>query len=161
MTYQGPNSTLARAAARLGGNPLGRYLLSQTVMTAAPYFRSLDARFESVEPGRVVATLKKRRAVTNHIGSVHAIAMCNLAEWTGGVCMEVSVDRSLRWIPVGMEVEYLKIARTDLRAVSELTEYRWTTAQDVVSPVDVFDTDGQLVFTARIRMRLSEKRAAA
>lgn len=44
----------------------------------------------------------------NHIGTVHAIAMCNMAELAGGTMTEVTVPSTHRWIPKGMTVEYLK-----------------------------------------------------
>jgi hypothetical protein len=59
--------------------------------------------------------MKKRRSVQNHIQTVHAIAMCKAAELAGGTCLDVSLTSSMRWIPVGMEVQYLTMAKTDLK----------------------------------------------
>jgi len=56
--------------------------------------------------------------VLNHIGTVHAIAMCNMAELAGGTMTEVTVPATHRWIPKGMTVEYLKKAETDLIAIA-------------------------------------------
>ena len=58
---------------RLARNPAGRWLFSRLICLKAPYFASIAPRIESLEPGRGVATLRHRRRVTNHIGSVHAI----------------------------------------------------------------------------------------
>lgn len=58
---------------------------SQLVCWKAPYFASISPRIETLEPGRGVATIRHRRKVTNHIGTVHAIAPCNLAEFVGGL----------------------------------------------------------------------------
>ncbi|BBM04266.1 DUF4442 domain-containing protein [Microbulbifer sp. GL-2] len=79
--------------------------------------------FSKVSAGRVEVLLKKRWSVTNHIGTVHAIAMCNAAELAGGVCLDVSLDRRFRWIPVGMEVKYLKMAKSNLKAVCEYPDF--------------------------------------
>ena len=57
---------------------------------------------------RCVVFMKKRRAVTNHLKTVHAIAMCNMAELAGGLMTEVSLPQGKRWIPSGMTVKYLK-----------------------------------------------------
>ena len=103
--------------------------------------------------------MKKRRAVTNHIGTVHAIAMCNMAELSGGLVTEVSLPASLRWIPKGMTVEYLKKAETDLVATA-----RPLVAVDGFSggefPVEVIvkDLSGDTVFRARIAMWVSARK---
>ena len=103
----------------------------------------------------------KRRAVLNHINTVHAIAMCNAAELAGGTCLDVSLDSRFRWIPVGMEVKYQKMAKTHLRAVCKVDDYQWDEEQDVVMPVGVFDTNGVEVFHADITMRVSARKSTA
>jgi len=61
--------------------------------------------------------VKKRRRVLNHIGTVDAIAMCNMADRTGGSMAKVTVPSSYRWIPKGMTVQYIRRAETDPKAV--------------------------------------------
>ncbi len=56
----------------------------------------------------------------NHIGTVHAIAMCNMAELAGGTMTEVTVPSTHRGFPKAWTVEYLKKAETDLIAVAAL-----------------------------------------
>lgn len=141
----------------MGGNSLGRWFVTKVVCFKAPYFSSIKPLFTIVEPGIVELELKNRRSVQNHLKTVHAIAMCNAAELAGGICLDVSLSANFRWIPVGMEVKYLKMAKTDLRAVCKIEEYQWQEAQDVVMPVSVFDTNGEEVFHADITMRISPK----
>ena len=76
----------------------------------APYFASIAPRIEVLEPGRCEARIAHRRRVTNHLGTVHAIALCNLAELCAGLMTDVSIPADMRWIPKGMTVEYLKKA---------------------------------------------------
>ena len=64
-----------------------------------------------LKKNRCEVQLKKRRAVTNHINTVHAIAMCNMAELSGGLMIEASLPRDKQWIPSGMTVEYLEESR--------------------------------------------------
>src|SRR3546814_1841403 len=97
--------------------PAGHWLFSRAVCFKAPYFASIRPRIELLEPGRCVASLRHRRAVTNHIGTVHAIALCNLAELTGGLAIDASLPPSMRWIPKGMTVESLLKAPGTKRAV--------------------------------------------
>ncbi|MCO4748206.1 MAG: DUF4442 domain-containing protein [Proteobacteria bacterium] len=144
----------------MGTSAPARWAFSQAVCVAAPYFRSIRPRFLVLEPGHVEVFVRKRRRVTNHLGTVHAIAMCNIAELCGGVCLDLAVPDSLRWIPVGMEVRYEKLAKTSLRGVCKI-ELDDLVPGDVRVPVEVFDTSGQRVFSADITMRISEKRAKA
>lgn len=145
---------------QLGGTAAGRWLVSRIVCFKAPYFSSIKPRFTAIEPGRVELEFKKRRAVHNHIKTVHAIAMCNAAELAGGVCLDVSLRGDYRWIPVGMTVRYQKMAKTDLRAVCRVEQFDWDSPQDVIMPVGVFDTAGDEVFHADITMRISQRKPA-
>jgi len=159
MTYVPSKSPVLKLWRQFGSHRLGRWLVSKIVCFNAPYFSSIKPVFSVIEPGQVEVSFKKRRAVQNHIKSVHAVAMCNAAELAGGVCLDVSLNANFRWIPVGMTVQYLKIAKSDLRAVCKLEAYDWNCAQDVVMPVGVFNTDNEEVFHADITMRISAKKS--
>ena len=78
--------------------PFGHWLFSRAVCFKAPYFGSIKPRMIVLQPNRAEATIKHRRSVTNHLGTVHAIALCNLAEFTGGLLTDVSIPSSMRWI---------------------------------------------------------------
>jgi acyl-coenzyme A thioesterase PaaI-like protein len=125
----------------------------------APYFASISPRIQQLRQGYCEVHLRKRRAVHNHIGTVHAIAMCNMAELAAGVMVDASLPSALRWIPKGMTVEYLKKAQTNLVATAQLpADFAWPTqASDVPVEVNVTDTAGVTVFRASIVMRVSPK----
>lgn len=161
MAYKPSKSPLIKLWKTFGGNAFGNWLVSRIVCLKAPYFSSIKPTFTDIRPGRVEVFFKKRRSVQNHINTVHAIAMCNAAELAGGTCLDVSLNSDFRWIPVGMTVQYLKMAKTDLRAVCEVPAYDWEDACDVVMPVSVTDTNGVEVFHADITMRISPKRKVA
>ncbi len=143
---------------KLSGTAFGRWLFSRIVCFKAPYFGSISPVFDVLEPGRAVARMRKRRAVTNHIGTVHAIAMANLCEFVAGAMTEISVPRSMRWIPRGMQINYLGKAPTDIRAEGTFPSIVESEAQDVVVPVVVTDADGSVVVTADITMYVSPKK---
>ncbi|MFO1379307.1 MAG: hotdog fold domain-containing protein [Chitinivorax sp.] len=132
----------------------GNEAFSKMVCQMAPYFATIDPTFVELKPGYAEVRLPFRREVTNHLGSVHAIAMCNAAELVAGTMTDVSIPAGSRWIPKGMTVEYLAKAKTDLRAVADGSSVDFSQPGDVVVPVDVFDTDGQKVFSARITMNV-------
>ena len=157
-SYKPSKSPVLKLWKSLGKNSFGKWMVSKIVCFKAPYFSSIKPRFTNIEPGCVEVSMKKRRSVQNHIQTVHAIAMCNAAELAGGTCLDVSLTSSMRWIPVGMEVQYLKMAKTDLKIICQIDNYDWNEAQDVIMPVGVFDTDGDEVFHADITMRISYKK---
>lgn len=144
---------------RMSKLPLGKAAWSTMVAARAPYFRSIAPQMRELRPGYAEVALKKRWSVTNHLGTVHAIAMCNLAEFAGGLMTEVSVPSTHRWIPKGMTVEYLKKAGSDLRGVcqSELPSFGAEGFEWPVT-VNVLDRDDQIVFRAVITMWISAKK---
>jgi len=102
--------------------------------------------------------MKKRRRVLNHIGTVHAIAMCNMAELAGGTMTEVTVPSNYRWIPKGMTVEYLAKAETDLKAVAKMDPIpAFAEAAELPVTVTVTDTASKPVFRAVITMWVSPR----
>jgi len=139
--------------------PAGHWLFSRAVCFKAPYFASIAPRIELLERNRCIATLRHRRNVTNHLGTVHAIALCNLAELSAGLMTDASLPSSMRWIPKGMTVEYLKKANGTMRAVAMPSQPFVETASGYDLPVDVAVTDpaGDAVFRARIAMWLSPR----
>lgn len=144
---------------KLSGKPGGKWLFSKLVCWKAPYFSSIAPRIETLGPGRCVATIKHRRAVTNHIGTVHAIALCNLAELTSGLACDVSIPASMRWIPKGMTVSYLKKAVGSMRAVATPAFAPREAAQGYELPFEVVveNPAGEAVFKASIAMWVSPK----
>jgi uncharacterized protein (TIGR00369 family) len=125
----------------------------------APYFATIKPRFETLGPGRAVVSMKKRRSVQNHIGTVHAIACCNLAEIAAGTMLEASLPKTMRWLPRGMNVQYLKKAESDLTATATAMDYAEGPARDVVVAVDIKDATGQIVVHADIAMYVSPRKA--
>lgn len=143
---------------RLSGLPGGRWAFSRLVSWKAPYFASIKPYFTALRPGYCEIHIRKRRAVLNHIGTVHAIAMCNMAELAGGTMTDVTIPSTHRWIPKGMTVEYLAKAETDLRAIAELDPLtQFDASGELPVTVRVIDSADQTVFTAVINMWVSRK----
>ena len=104
--------------------PGGKWVFSKLLCFKAPYFGSIRPQFEQLRPEHCQVRIKRRRAVLNHLGSVHAIAMCNMAELAGGTMTEVTVPSTHRWIPKAMAVQYLKMAKSDLIAAFKFNRRR-------------------------------------
>ena len=146
---------------KLKDKPLGKWLFGRAVCWKAPYFGSIAPRFEEMKPGYARVSLKKRRAVENHIGTVHAIAACNLAELGAGTMMEASLPTTMRWLPKGMSVQYIKKCDTDLIAECTTNDIAEGPARDVIVGVDMKDTHGNLVVRADITMYVSPRKKSA
>ena len=145
----------------LNNKPGGKWLFTRVICMKAPYFSSIKARFELLEVGGAEITLWDKRSMHNHIGTVHATAMCNAAELAAGISTEYSVPSDVRWIPKGMTVKYLKPARGLLKVVGSLPVIESGEAADVPVSVAITDREGDTVFTAEIIMYCSPKKAKA
>ena len=140
--------------------PLGHWVFSKAVCFKAPYFGSISPIITRLENGRCEAYINDRRAVHNHIGSVHAIALCNLAELCAGVMIDASLPKDMRWIPKGMTVSYLKRAQGRMHATATpvLAIVSASEGYELPVNVDVLDDSGNKVFQAEIRMWLSPRK---
>jgi len=147
-----------RAWQRLQGNAFGRWLFARTVSKRAPYFGTIKPRFHELQPKLCRVSMRKRRAVENHIRTVHALAMGNLCELAAGLCTEVTIPVGMRWIPRGMTIEYLAKATTDVVATARLDKTEWAGAENVAVPVTVTDAAGQEVVRAVISMYVSPRK---
>ncbi|WP_133477351.1 hotdog fold domain-containing protein [Cognatilysobacter segetis] len=145
---------------RLARFALGRWLFGRLVCVRAPYFATIAPRFDRLEPGVCEISMPDRRRVHNHLGTVHAIALCNLAELAAGVVTDATLPPSMRWIPKGMQVDYLKKARGRMRAVAlpAVPIIASEAAYELPVDVEVRDPSGDAVFRARIAMWVSPKR---
>src|ERR1700712_2536500 len=92
----------------------------------APYFSSIHPRFTVIEPNHAELVIRDRRRVHNHLGTVHAIALCNGLEAAMGALAEASIPREKRWIPQGMQVSYTAKATGDVTCVAETDPEVWT-----------------------------------
>lgn len=147
---------------KFGTSSLGRWFCSRLICSRAPYFGSISPQLAVLEPGRCVATIAHRRRVQNHIGTVHAIALCNLAEFVGGLATDAAMTRSLRWIPKGMTVRYLKKAVGTMRAEARLDPIGdVANGAERIARVVVTDPQGETVFDAEITMWVSPKHSDA
>ncbi len=142
---------------RLGGFAPGRWLYARLICRQAPYFSTIRPLIETLEPGRCVVRLRQHRAIENHIGTVHAIALCNAAELAGGLATDATIPGSMRWIPKGMTVRYLKKALGELRATASVPAVAAGPAQELHARVEVRNAGNDIVFDADITMWVAPK----
>jgi acyl-coenzyme A thioesterase PaaI-like protein len=148
-----------RSWQRASGSGIGRWLFARAVCRRAPYFNTIKPYFLELAPAVCRVGMRKRRGVENHIRTVHALAMGNLCELAAGMVTEVSIPASMRWIPRGMTIEYLRKAETGVTAIARLTKTEWIGGPESVGvPVSVVDESGTEVVRAVITMHVTPKR---
>ena len=144
--------------------PQGERLFSYAFARKAPYFRTVRPRFTVLEPHRAELVLPKRRAVHNHLGTVHAIAVCNGLEAAMGALAEATIPADKRWIPKGMTVAYTAKATSDVTCVAETDPEQWTDdalpdeGGDVAVRVRAARDDGVAVVEGEIRLWVTPRR---
>ncbi len=123
-----------------------------------PYFASISPYFIDYNPEFVKVGMKKNRKITNHMGTIHVIAIANLCELAAGTLMEGFLHKSLRWIPKGMNIEYLKKANSRLNAIAMMPKnIEHNRKSDVAIPISVRDSNDTEVVRAEIIMYLTPK----
>lgn len=121
---------------------LGRAAFSAAFALKAPYFRTIAPVVKTMEPHRGVVAIKKWWGVQNHIGTVHAIAIANGMEMAMGLLAEATVPKGMRWIPKGIQLDYVAKTPGDVECVAETSPEDW--AKEPPFTVDVRMT-GRLV----------------
>jgi acyl-coenzyme A thioesterase PaaI-like protein len=137
---------------------VGDRLFSMAFAFKAPYFGSIKPRFTVIEPNHAEVVIPNRRAVHNHIGTVHAIALCNGLEAAMGALAEATIPKNKRWIPKGMDISYTAKATSDITCIAETDPEQWTSGDpDLPVRVKGIRTDGTVVIEGVIKLWVTEK----
>jgi acyl-coenzyme A thioesterase PaaI-like protein len=146
---------------RLAPWPGGPWLFSKLFGRTVPYSGSVHPRIRVLEPGHAEVEIPDRRSNRNHLGSVHAIALMNLAEMTSGLAMMAALPPTVRGIVTTLSMTYHKKARGTIRAVARVVVPNVTGDHDFDVTAECFDREGTLVATGNVRWRLGLVRPKA
>jgi acyl-coenzyme A thioesterase PaaI-like protein len=149
-----PGAKLLSAWRRLSPLPGGRWLFTQLVKWMIPYTGSVSPRVETLEPGFARISITQRRRLEQHLGSIHAIALMNVAEFASGAAMTTALPPGYRGIVTKMTIEYFKKARGTVTAESRpnLPDLTVEGEYDFIS--EITDRKGDLIARATVRWKL-------
>ena len=139
---------------RCSGLPFGRALFGALFAGQVPYSGSIGATVLGLESGHVKLALRDRRAVRNHLGSIHAVALTNLGELASGLAMTTALPAGVRGIVVRIETVYVKKARGTLVCDCRVDVPEVTGDLDHEVHAEIRDGGGDVVASVRVVWRL-------
>ncbi len=127
--------------------PGGKWLFSRLAGWMIPYTGSMRPVVMHIEPGYAVVHLPDRRRVRNHLRSIHAIALANLAEFTTGLATLTGAPSDSRAILIELQINYHKKARGTLRSECRSTPPTTSDEQELPVQASIYDESGECVAT--------------
>ncbi len=121
------------------GTSEGRLEFSKALGQMVPYTGSIGAVVRELTPGSAFVELAEHPAILNHLASIHAVALMNLAELTTGLALLPSLGGDVRGILRGLTISYEKKARGLLVAAAHVTLPEIT--EDIEMQVEATITD--------------------
>lgn len=155
MNFTGP--LVLKTWNRVGRWPGGEATMSWLIGKLVPYTGTVRPRIRRLEVGLAVASIEDRRGVRNHLKSVHAIALANIAEFTGSLALVTRVPEDKRWIVIGLDIDYLKKARGRITAACDVRQLELPEEGECQADVVLTDSEGDDVVHARVRLKVSPK----
>jgi uncharacterized protein (TIGR00369 family) len=153
-----PEAAIRDQWERWSGRPGGKRIFSLLLGTLVPYSGSIGARVEELRPGYARATLRDRRRVRNHLRSVHAVALVNLAELATGLALNYAMRADTRSILTGLSIEYTKKARGTLVAEATAPVLESSEEREITVGTSIRDAAGDVVATAEARWKVGPRR---
>jgi acyl-coenzyme A thioesterase PaaI-like protein len=142
---------------RLHALPLGPELFSKVLAIAVPYTGSIRASVVELRRGHARAVLRDRRAVRNHLNSVHAIALANLAELTGNIAVAYALPDDARFIVKALHMDYAKKARGPIEATCDAPTVVTNERKEYEIVVVLRDQAGDEVARGRLKTLVGPK----
>lgn len=142
--------------------PGGNWILSRLLGLAAPYTGSIGANIIHFGEGSAVVSMADRRAVRNHLNSIHALALANLGELTANLALITLCPERGIFIVTRLETDYIKKARGELICTCDIpTDLPWETVERTAATATLMDTQEDVVARVTVYWKLGMKRPPA
>jgi len=137
---------------------MGKALFNKLLGFFVPYSGSIKPHIMTFEPGMVVIEMRDRRAVRNHLKSIHAIALANLGELSSGLAMLSILPASARAIVIHLEITFKKKARGNLIVGSKVEAFQEITENiERVVSATICDADDDVVAEVNVTWLVGSK----
>lgn len=142
---------------RWSPRPGGVWVFNRMLGRSIPYTGSISPRVVELRPGYAKVEMRDRRAVRNHLQSIHAVALCNLAEVTSGLAMTCGLSAQTRGIVTRLTIDYAKKARGTLVAISECNPPEATEDRLFEVTAAIHDASGDEVARATAQWKIGPR----
>jgi uncharacterized protein (TIGR00369 family) len=153
-----PEAVIRSEWERWSGRPGGKAMFSWLLGRLVPYTGTMGAQVEELRPGYARVTLRDRRRVRNHLRSIHAIALMNMAELATGLALNFAMRPDARSILKGLSIEYTKKARGTLTAEATAPVLESNEEREITVQTEIRDQAGDVVATARASWLVGPRR---
>jgi acyl-coenzyme A thioesterase PaaI-like protein len=109
------------SATNLLPDALQSKLLSTVFGNVVPMVGTAGIRYDLLTPEKVICSIKNRRKMQNHIGSVHAVAIALLAETATGFVVSMNIQPGGIVLIKSIKMDYKKMVKGDIIATATLT----------------------------------------
>lgn len=113
--------------------PFGKWLFSRCISFMVPYSGTVKPKIVELKEGFCHLTIKDRRKIRNHLGSIHAIALMNAGEMVTGIPLMYTLPESGRAIITHLEMDYKKKARGELHCYCQFELEKGSYEQDEIA----------------------------
>ena len=141
--------------------PAGSWLFNRIIRFINPYTGALGANVVDMQRGYCRLELRDRRAIRNHLHSIHAIALTNMGEFVSGLALLSLLPENMRGIPVDIHIEFLKKARGRLSAESSTQIPSFTDSTEHLVTADIRNEQHEIVAVIQVKWMLSYKQEEA
>lgn len=144
---------------RWHNKPGGKWLFNRFISWKIPYSGSIKPQVQELSAGHCRIFLKNRRSNTNHLKSIHALALANLGELSSGLAMICGLPPNVRGIVTEINTEYLKKAKGDLTAKADVAVPKEVTDRlEHRVKAEIFDEQGDMVSCTNVKWLLAPRK---
>jgi len=142
---------------KLSPLPGGKILFSKMVGKIAPYTSTIHSSVIELSDGHAKISMTERKKLRNHLKSIHAVALTNLAEITTGLAVVYTLPKTSRGILIGLEVEFLKKGRGVIIGSCDFQVPTSFDDQIIKAPVTLVNSDDEVVARAIATWKVSAR----